>query len=151
MMFSGRLRPSRFGLTLVILAGVLMLAAVACGGGDSDDDAGATPTNDAAATVDNGAATELELVAKDLKFDKDELRAPAGQEITVTLDNDDADMLHNVAFYQSSEGSEAIFVGDIFTGVDTREFTFTTPAEPGTYFFRCDVHPDTMSGDFIVE
>jgi len=32
----------------------------------------------------------------------------------------------------------------------TTTYTFTAPSTPGTYFFRCDVHPETMTGQFIV-
>jgi plastocyanin len=35
--------------------------------------------------------------------------------------------------------------------VDTIDYTFTAPEEPGTYHYHCDVHPTVMTGDFIVE
>ncbi len=40
-------------------------------------------------------------------------------------------------------------MGEIFSGVAQMESTFTTPG-PGTYFFRCDVHPVTMVGTVVV-
>ena len=46
--------------------------------------------------------------------------------------------------------ADAIFVGDLITGPDRVTQTFTAPAEPGTYYFQCDVHP-FMNGAFIVE
>jgi N-methylhydantoinase B len=32
----------------------------------------------------------------------------------------------------------------------SRVYRFTAPSVPGTYFFRCDFHPVTMSGTFVV-
>jgi plastocyanin len=44
-----------------------------------------------------------------------------------------------------------IFVGQIITGPSaTIDYKFTAPITPGTYFFRCDVHP-SMNGSFIVQ
>ncbi|MDQ4076493.1 MAG: hypothetical protein M3220_09635 [Chloroflexota bacterium] len=34
---------------------------------------------------------------------------------------------------------------------ETITYEFDAPSEPGTYYFQCDVHPTTMTGDFIVE
>jgi len=90
------------------------------------------------------------IVAKDLKFDKGTITASAGSDVTVTLDNQDAGVLHSVAFYTSNRATSKIFVGDTFAGVAQRDFTFKAPASPGNYYFRCDVHPDTMNGAFQV-
>jgi plastocyanin len=35
------------------------------------------------------------------------------------------------------------------TGRKTIDYTFTSPG-PGTYYFRCDAHPD-MNGTFYVD
>jgi plastocyanin len=72
-------------------------------------------------------------------------------EVTVTLDNQDAGVLHNVAFYTDRSASSAIHVGELITGVATEDVVFTAPSTPGSYFFRCDVHPDTMTGAFNVQ
>jgi hypothetical protein len=42
-----------------------------------------------------------------------------------------------------------LFVGEVFSGPDV--VTYEVPAlDAGTYFFRCDVHPTTMTGTFLV-
>ena len=41
--------------------------------------------------------------------------------------------------------------GDTITGPATTTYTFTAPDEAGTYYFRCDVHPEQMNGDFVVQ
>ena len=79
------------------------------------------------------------------------ITASAGVQVTVTLDNKDAGVLHNVAFYTDRAASSPIHVGGLLTGPATEDVTFTAPSTPGTYFFRCDVHPDQMNGTFIVQ
>lgn len=91
------------------------------------------------------------IVAQNLAFDQSTLTANAGSEFNVTLDNQDSGVLHNIAFYTDASLSQPIQVGDLLTGPATETVTFTAPAAPGTYYFRCDVHPDTMNGAFIVQ
>lgn len=50
-----------------------------------------------------------------------------------------------------ASASTTIFKGAIMTGPATTTYTFTAPSTPGTYFFRCDVHPTVMTGQFIVQ
>ena len=92
----------------------------------------------------------LDLVGKDQQFDRRTLTVSAGAEVTIVFDNQDAGILHNVAVYTDSDVGELIFRGELFTGPDMREEKFTAPSAPGSYFFRCDVHPDTMTGTFTV-
>ena len=92
-----------------------------------------------------GNAVTIELVAQNNEFDTDTITVPAGAEVTITLVNEDP-VPHNFAVYETEEASEAIYVGDTFTGPGAEETDqFTAPDEPGDYFFRCDVHPE-MSG-----
>ena len=61
-------------------------------------------------------------------------------------------MLHNIAFYTNRNASTKIFVGaDLHRHrAPTTTASRRRPA-PGNYFFRCDVHPDTMTGTFVVK
>ncbi len=71
---------------------------------------------------------------------------PAGDPVKLTLVNQDADP-HNLSLYRSEAATDKIFVGEIFTGPDrSKDYRFETPEEPGSYFFRCDVHPVQMTG-----
>jgi plastocyanin len=97
-----------------------------------------------------GGPTILTLVAQNLKFDHDSIAATAGLDVTVTLDNKDAGVLHNVAFYTSRAATQKIAAMELLTGPAKATITFTAPASAGTFFFRCDVHPDSMSGAFVV-
>ena len=93
--------------------------------------------------------TTLQVMAMSSAFDAECLAAPAGKPFTILLDNMDAGIPHNVAIYTDESAATSLFVGEIFSGPDVA--TSKVPAlEAGTYFFRCDVHPTTMTGTFEV-
>jgi plastocyanin len=99
-----------------------------------------------------GGGTVLTISARNLLFDKQTLTAPPNTRISVQFTNNDAGVLHNIAFYRNRQATQRLTadsVGELFAGVATRELSFTTPGAGG-YFFRCDVHPDTMFGTFTV-
>jgi plastocyanin len=56
----------------------------------------------------------------------------------------------NAAFYTNNRATQSIFVGELITGVTSATATFKAPTTGGNYYFRCDVHPDTMNGTFSV-
>ncbi|WP_261597588.1 cupredoxin domain-containing protein [Methanoculleus formosensis] len=104
----------------------------------------------AATTATGGEAVTIDLTADIMAFDTETITVPAGAEVTVNFDNQDDGIPHNLAVYTDSSAATAIFVGDTVTGPVETTYTFTAPSEPGTYYFRCDVHPE-MNGDFVVE
>ena len=95
--------------------------------------------------------TGLEITASNLAFDKTTLNAPAGQPVQLTMHNRDAGIPHNVAIYTNRSVSQSIFKGDLHTGPGDKVYSIPAVSNPGTYFFRCDVHPDTMTGNYIVQ
>ncbi len=103
-----------------------------------------TPT-----TMPPGQSIPLSLVAKDNAFDRGTITVPAGAAVVLTFDNQDR-FPHNVALYTDSTARTTIYKGVIITGPKVITYTFNAPSQPGTYFFRCDVHPSTMTGSFIV-
>jgi plastocyanin len=100
-------------------------------------------------TIEAGAGGGgLTVTAKSLAFDTDELDLPGGQPTTFTFDNQDAGIAHNLSIYTDDSASKVLFQFDPFPGVDSRSFDI--PAlDPGTYYFRCDVH-STMNGIVVV-
>lgn len=101
------------------------------------------------ATPDAGVE-QLEIVAADLLFNVDRLTAPAGRAFDIRLDNQDEGVPHNLSVYTDATAKQAIFEGEIFAGADA--LTYQLPAmDPGSYFFRCDVHPTTMTGTLLIE
>jgi plastocyanin len=75
----------------------------------------------------------------------------AGAQVTINFNNMDSGVPHNFAAYTDQSAATVIFKGDTVTGPGTKTYTFTAPTTPGTYFFRCDVHPTQMTGQFIVQ
>ena len=136
---------------MLLAAGLITLIAslaVACGGGDDNgDDLPADGLGQGGS--DQQPSAQLEISALNLLFDKDRLVAPPNTEVSLVFNNNDAGVLHNVSVYRSRNAEEPIFTGELFVGVDTRTYRFETP-EAGSYFFRCDSHPDTMNGSFVV-
>ena len=90
---------------------------------------------------------QLDLTAKDVKFDKASLDAPADQPFTIKFQNDDPSITHNVAI-QDGTGQE-VFKGEIFPGVDVRTYP-VPPLKAGSYTFACSVHP-SMTGTLTVK
>jgi plastocyanin len=132
-----------FGIALPALWGAAQLVEedeVAQAGGGGGGGGGAT-----------GGPVQVTLVAENIQFDPTTITASPGVEVTVTLDNRDAGVLHNVAFYTNPSAQSSIYIGELTTGPSIDDFVFTSPSTPGNYFFRCDVHPDQMTGAFIVQ
>ncbi|HEX7475956.1 MAG TPA: cupredoxin domain-containing protein [Dehalococcoidales bacterium] len=94
--------------------------------------------------------TNINLVAANISFDLSAITVPAGAKITVNFDNRDGGVPHNFAVYTDSTAATPVFVGQIITGPATVTYTFTAPATPGNYFFRCDIHPAQMTGTLVV-
>ena len=90
------------------------------------------------------------MTAKNSAFDTNTITVPAGSTVVMTFINNDVNVPHNFALYTDRTAMTRIYVGDIITGVKTITYTFTAPSTPGNYFFRCDVHPEMMTGTFVV-
>ena len=95
-----------------------------------------------------GGGGGLTVTAKALAFDTNEIDLPSGQPTTITFDNQDAGIPHNIAIFNDSSMSETLFQGEQFPGIDSQPYEIP-PLDPGTYYFHCDVHP-TMSGSVVV-
>ena len=88
-------------------------------------------------------------------FRQKELSFQAGVPVIIEFENRVRGVPHNVAIYRDASAEEAIFRGAVLDGPAPGEneptrslYGFTAPAA-GTYFFRCDVHPD-MHGPVTV-
>jgi plastocyanin len=114
----------------------------ACGGGSRAD-----IQTLATQSADVAPSAALTITAKDLKFDKKALVVPANTAVTLTLVNEDAGALHNVAIYRDESAKENVYRGELFEGKKTVTYALTSPPA-GVYYFRCDAHPD-MNGAFI--
>jgi plastocyanin len=89
----------------------------------------------------------LTIAANGSKFVPSKLNAAGGSAVTITFDNQDAGVAHDLIVYTPGGGIAG--QAEIFTGPATRTFTFT-PSGPGTYAFKCSVHPTSMYGTIAV-
>ena len=98
----------------------------------------------------------MKVVAKNIHFDTDCLAAPANQAFTISFDNQDAGVDHNVEVYSKPPAkggtrlAGATGATDFFSGVATKDY-HSAPLKAGRYYFQCDVHPTAMFGTFIVK
>ncbi len=165
-----------------LFAGVVGLAA--CGGGNDSSKATDQPAAEeqkaetpAAEPASEGVT--LEITGDDvMKFDKAELRAKAGQKVTLTLHHSGKlakeAMGHNVVilkagtdiaafaakaveakandYFPESEAANVIAHTKLIGGGESTTIEFTAP-EAGTYPFICSFpgHYGFMKGEFIVE
>lgn len=98
------------------------------------------------------AAVSVQVAAARIAFDKSIVTVPAGALVTLVFTNDeDPIIFHNIAIYKSKAATEPIMVGEFIPGGAEIIYQFVAPSTPGTYFFRCDVHPLIMVGEFIVQ
>ncbi|MEN8614242.1 cupredoxin domain-containing protein [Dehalogenimonas sp. THU2] len=123
----------------LILVMVLSSPITACSGNSNTPSPPPTTNSDGSITY--------YLKADKMKFDNDRMTVPASTKVTIVFTNAEG-ILHNFALYTERFASDPIFRGQLISKT-TIEYTFTTPSEPGTYSFRCDLHP-VMYGEFIV-
>lgn len=145
------------------LALVLAVTLAACGGGDEDGGGGgtdtATETETATEAPDGaGASTDLSVTApvgaSNDGFAETTLTAPADTAFTITFDNQDEGIPHNVQIFEGDDTSATpVFApegNELVTGPDTA--VYEVPALPaGTYTYNCLSHPTTMVGTLTVE
>jgi len=142
------MKPAR--TTALILALVLVTTLLGgCGGGD-DNNKSSTATQSTSASDGAEDEVKLTLVAENTKFDKTTLEAPTGKDVTLTMENKDS-VEHTFSLYQSADSTDPLFAGQKFPGPAILTYQFTAPETPGTYHFRCDIHPNAMNGDFVVK
>lgn len=110
------------------------------GGGGS-----ATPTPGPSADPD---AEVVAFVATGVKFTATEVTAPADEAFTLSFDNQDAAIPHDVVINDAA--GAPVFKTDTFPGVETRTYP-VGPLAAGSYPFLCSVHPTTMTGTLTVE
>jgi plastocyanin len=85
-----------------------------------------------------------------LQFSTDSLTFEAGKPTTLHFENNDPGQTHNFSIYTDESATTAEFQGQNTTGPQTVDYDI--PKLPaGTYFFRCDVHPQDMTGTLTVK
>ena len=112
--------------------------------------AGGTPGVDATPTAAAAASTELKLIGTSLLFDVTTLTGVAGQELTVTFDNQDVGTPHNINFYNGADATAPSIASTEIESGPVVQTLKIGPLDAGSYFYQCDVHPTTMAGKLTV-
>lgn len=90
-----------------------------------------------------------------LAFDVDTITAKAGTSLTIEYTNDSG-VPHNIAFYEGEDATAPVIAVTVPYDEaqpgpgDVQTLTFDVPAEPGSYYFDCQIHPAQMFGTFEV-
>lgn len=82
-------------------------------------------------------------MAKDVAFVPNALTVSAGGVVTITFENQDAGVAHDIVFFDPA--GARIAGTEVATGPITQRTSFTAAA-PGRYAFKCTVHPQQMYG-----
>jgi plastocyanin len=112
----------------------------------------ATPGSSTAPGVDptpvgGSQAPGALIVALNIQFDPVDVAVPAGEQLTLTFDNRDQGIPHDVVIRDAS-GNELAKTG-IITGPAQAQLVLG-PLEPGVYPFACTVHPN-MTGQITAK
>jgi len=86
------------------------------------------------------------IAAKDIAWDPAFMQIPAGQAVSITVDNRDAGVPHGFAI--EMPGGQQLFTGQIVAGPARTAYAIP-PLAPGGYLFLCPVHP-VMQGKLAV-
>ncbi len=143
---------SRVSLAFLAL-GLALILAVACNGDDGGGTTpagGETPVEGEESEPGGGDTAEIQMLPGNT-FSTGELTIVAGAEVTITADNTDG--THNFAVYSSRDvaesGSGPIAETEICNAPCTNSVNVNLVA--AEYFFRCEVHPDIMTGTLVVQ
>ena len=128
---------------ITALAPLILAAAIAaCSGASAGAPAAAQPSG----SLPSGAPGGATVVASNLAFQQTSVTVKADTPFSLHFVNQDQ-APHNVAIYTDAGAGTKVFGGDVIQGGET---TYQVPSlKAGTYYFRCDVHPD-MHGEIVV-
>jgi plastocyanin len=94
------------------------------------------------------SGSQAALAAHDIAFRPDFLCAP-DRRLVIQFDNQDPGIPHNVSIFSDKAEKHSILKTPLLTGNHQATYPIP-PLKPGTYWFRCDVHPAQMQGVLLV-
>jgi plastocyanin len=147
-----------FGVAFVVLAmfqaGILPPAGPATAGGP-----GASPgTSGGPAPSGGGGGGGAEpppgakvVIAKNIEYDVKTLEVEAGKPFTIFFENQDAPGVTHDVDLRSADGSELLQDQPTIDGGTSQAYEYTA-LQPGTYEYRCSIHPvPIMTGTITVK
>jgi plastocyanin len=153
------------GFFIVVIIVTFIGAFSATGGGAEDKAVSGSPTpretprDGASPSPDADGAGPIALIMKDNSFDPNEITVSGGSSVTFDITNDGS-AIHNMHI----AGPDGDFTEDFcegsadpcsnpnrLRGGATATLTWKVPDSPGEVDFRCDFHPEQMTGKIIIE
>jgi plastocyanin len=128
----------RVVLAVLAAAGLLLGACGDDSGTSSTGATGSTGQEHGCAVAEGGTVT---IVAKDLAWDVPCLQAPEGNPLTITVDNRDAGVNHNLHVTGLPDAPKT----DLEAGPVTQALALPGGLAAGEYAYVCDIHPN-MTG-----
>jgi len=120
--------------------------------GALDGDATEEPTAEVEPPTADGDVVEVMMVPG-LQFSPQEVNVPAGASFTILANNTAGGVPHSFALYVNQEtaanGGDPLAETDICSGPCEDEVQVNLST--GAYYFRCEVHGDSMSGALFAE
>jgi plastocyanin len=154
---------------LFLLAGALLAALAFTACGDDDDTSGdrtpaattagadagdETPAATTAGSGGNdqtppaaGGGTSIDVRTQNFAFDPAEITVPAGEPVTFNFTNADS-FPHTFTLYLDEGFTQALAGGSATEASPEITVAF---ADPGDYYFRCEIHPTQMQGELTAE
>jgi plastocyanin len=154
-----RLGSARFFMPAGVA--LALLGASACSGNNNSSSSAGSAVNNGAAQVASTAAPRANIgspvagaavlteITTDNKFSPTKLAAKAGVPVALTVQNKGS-AVHNWHVTDTKDDSGKEIKTDLTDAGKSSSVTFTI-SKPGTYHFRCDVHPSDMTGTLTVQ
>jgi plastocyanin len=139
-----------FRTSLVLAMALTVLVTVAACSSSDDNNKTTAPTTKAAGSTSPAAAsgaTSVDVKAKDFSFDPNTFSVAAGKEVTIKVSNN-GNITHTMKVYKDDKYTEPVSGADTsnISPGSTGQIKATFPA--ADYYFRCEVHPSQMQGEF---
>lgn len=153
------------GFFVVVLIVTFIGAFSATGGGAEGDAVSGsstpreTPQDGGSPSPDGDGDGPIAVTMKDNSFDPNEITVPAGSAVTFDIANEGG-AIHNMHI----AGPDGDFTEDFCEGSgdpcsdptrvrggDAATLTWEVPGDPGEVDFRCDFHPQQMTGKITIE
>lgn len=94
--------------------------------------------------------TTVAITGRDVRFVERAPSAPAGN-LTIVFNNEDAGIVHNIRVYNGpNTDAPSIAASALVEGPITQTLPLGTLGS-GAYFYRCDAHPQTMTGTLTLQ